>query len=138
MPRFPQRLLGLPVAASASQVRSALNKLADDGVARLAAALPLLTGSPETIRGDLLDLAPSVIFTYTDGSSALAADWYDEVRAEAAPAKLYLAEPYVADRSEKVHRMVAWAAEPLFAPEPSMDEVAARLLPDVQKEIARP
>jgi hypothetical protein len=126
------------VAASASQVRSALNKLAEDGVARLAAALPLLSGSPETIRGDLLDLAPSVIFTYTDGSSALAADWYDDLREESAPPRLYLAEPVVADRSEKVHRMVAWAAEPLFGAEPDMDQVALRLLPDVQKEIARP
>lgn len=126
------------MAASASQVRSALNKLAEDGVARLARVLPTLTGSPEAIRSDLLDLAPSVIFTYTDGSSALAADWYDDVRDEAAPPKLYLAEPFVADRSEKVHRMVAWAAEPLFGAEPDMEQVALRLLPDVQKEIARP
>jgi len=126
------------VAASASQVRSALNRLADDGVARLAAAIPLLSGSPESMRSDLLDLVPSVVFTYTDGSSALAADWYDDLREEASPPKLYLAEPVVADRSEKVHRLAAWAAEPLFDREPSLDKVALRLLPDVQKEIARP
>jgi hypothetical protein len=125
------------MAASASQVRSALNRLADYGVARLATVLPMLSGSPEAIRSDLLDLAPSVIFTYTDGSSALAADWYDDIREEASPPKLYLAEPVVADRSEKVRRMVAWASQPLFDGE-SMDKVALRLLPDVQKEIARP
>ena len=125
------------MAASASQVRSALNRLADDGVARLASILPLLSGSPEVIRSDLLDIAPSVIFTYTDGSSALAADWYDDIREEASPRRLYLAEPVVADRAEKVHRMVAWASQPLFDGE-GIDKVALRLLPDVQKEIARP
>lgn len=125
------------MAAPASQVRSALNRLADDGVARLAAVLPLLSGRPEAVRADLLDLTPSVILAYTDGSSALAADWYDDLREEASPARLYLAEPVVADRAEKIGRMVAWASEPLFAGE-STDAVALRLLPEVQKEIARP
>ena len=126
------------MAASANQVRSALNRLADDGVARLAVVIPLLSGSPEQMRSDLLDVVPSVVFTYTDGSSALAADWYDDLRDEASPRGSFAAEPFVADRSEKVHRLAAWAAEPLFAPEPSLDQVVLRLLPDVQKEIARP
>ena len=99
--------------------------------------LPLLSGPPESVRSDLLDIAPTVIFTYTDGSSALAADWYDDVREEASPPKLYLAEPFVADRSQKVHNMVAWASQPLFDGE-GMDKVALRLLPEAQKEIARP
>ena len=126
------------MAASASQVRSALNQLADDGVARLALLLPSLSGSPESMRGDLLDLTPSLITTYTDGSSALAADWYDDLREEVRPPRLYLAEPVIPDRAEKIGRMVAWASEPLFAPEPDVEQVALRLLPQVQKEIARP
>ena len=125
------------MAAPASQVRSALNAFADSGVARLAAVLPSLTGSPDAVRADLLDLAPSVIFTYTDGSSALAADWYDDLRDDVRPSKAYAAEPVVADRAEKIGRMVAWASQPLFDGG-GTDQVALRLLPEVQKEIARP
>jgi hypothetical protein len=112
--------------------------LADDGVARLALLLPSLSGSPESMRGDLLDLTPSLITAYTDGSSALAADWNDDLREEVRPPRLDLAEPVIPDRAEKIGRMVAWASEPLFAPEPDVEQVALRLLPQVQKEIARP
>lgn len=126
------------MAASADRVRSALNTVADDGVARVAAVLPLLGGSPESMRSDLLDVVPSTIYAYTDGSSALAADWYDDLRDEAAPAKAYTAEPVVLDRGEKIGRMVAWASQPLFDAEPSIEAVALRLLPEVQREIALP
>ena len=126
------------MAASARQIQSALNRLADDGVARLTLLLTSLTGSPESMRGDLLDLTPSLIAAYADGTSALAADWYDDLRDEVRPPRLYLAEPVVPDRGEKIGRMVAWASEPLFAPEPDVQKVALRLLPQVQKEISRP
>jgi len=126
------------MAASASQVRAALVALADVGVTRLAGVLPSLSGSPSEVRGALLDLTPALIATYTDGSSALAADWYDELRDEVSPPKRFSAEPFIADRGEKIGRMVAWASEPLFAPEPDVQKVALRLLPNVQKEIARP
>ena len=126
------------MAAPASQVRAALSAVADDGTARLAAILPTLSGSPESMRAALLDITPSLVLTYADGTSALAADWYDDLRDDAAPAKRFQAEPVVVDRSEKVARLVVWASEPLFAPEPAMDQVALRLLPDVQKEIVRP
>jgi len=126
------------MAASASQVRSALSSLADDGVARLAAVLAQLDGTPESIRGYLLDLTPVLISAYSDGTSSLAADWYDDLREQAAPAKAFAAEPVVVERWEKVGRMVAWSAQPLFLPEPDRELVAKRLLPSVQKEIARP
>ena len=126
------------MAASASQVRSALSSLADDGVARLAAVLAQLDGTPESIRGYLLDLTPVLISAYSDGTSSLAADWYDDLREQAAPAKSFSAEPVVVERWEKVGRMVAWSAQPLFLPEPDRELVAKRLLPSVQKEIARP
>jgi hypothetical protein len=126
------------MAASASQIRETLSSIADAGTARLAAVLTALDGDPTSMRSDLLDLAPSLIAAYTDGTSALAADWYDDIREEASPPRLYLAEPVVVDRGEKIGRMVAWASEPLFAPEPDVQKVALRLLPSVQKEIARP
>ena len=126
------------MASSASQVRSALAAVADSGVARLAAILPTLAGSHESIRADLLDMTPSLVLTYADGTSALAADWYDDLRADANPPKRFQAEPVVLDRSEKVARLVVWASQPLFEPDPTIEKVALRLLPDVQKEIARP
>ena len=126
------------MAAPASQVRSTLSDLADNGVARLAAVLAQLDGTPESIRGYLLDLTPVLISAYSDGTSSLAADWYDDLREQAAPARAFTAEPVVVERWEKVGRMVAWSSEPLFLPEPDRGLVAKRLLPEVQKEIVRP
>ncbi|MGK3957887.1 hypothetical protein ACLKOZ_17045 [Arthrobacter sp. R4] len=99
-------------------------------------ALGRLSGSPEQQRAALLDIAPSVIGHYSDGSSALAADFYDDERERAAPPKLYIAEPVVLDRTEKIRRAVAWASDPLFVGEP--EKTAGRLAEVVNLETARP
>lgn len=102
------------------------------------ALIASLTGRPDAMRADLLDAVPEMIDYYALGTSALAADFYDDERDRAAVPKRFTAEPIVTDRGEKVGRMVAWASEPLLAPEPDKAQVALRLVPEVQKEIARP
>jgi len=123
---------------SSAEARAALVLVADSGVADVQAFLSQVDGSPSVMRSDLLDAVPTMIGYYCDGSSALAVDYYDDERESAAARKRFMAEPIVVDRGEKIGRMVAWASEPLFAPEPDKAEVALRLVPQVQKEIARP
>ena len=94
-----------------------------------------LTGRPETVRGALLDAVPGIVAYYADGSSALAADFYDDERERAAARGRFYAEPVVLDRAEKIGRAVAWAVVPLFDGD---GDVAARLAEVVQIETAHP
>ncbi|WP_405475654.1 hypothetical protein [Paenarthrobacter ilicis] len=79
---------------------------------------------------------PDVINYYSFGSSALAADYYDDERERQAAPKLYVAEPVIVERTEKIRRAVAWASDPLFTDDPS--GVEGRLADVVQLETARP
>lgn len=121
---------------TAQQSKAALQLVTGAAVDAVVSALRRLSGSPEQQRAALLDIAPSVIGHYSDGSSALAADFYDDERERAAPPKLYIAEPVVADRTVKIRRAVAWASDPLFAGEP--EKTAGRLAEVVNLETARP
>lgn len=94
-----------------------------------------LTGSPEARRSELLAAVPEVIAYYSDGSSALAADAYDDARERAGAAGAYMAEPVILDRGRKIGNAIAWAAEPLLTGE---GDTAGRLAEVVQLETARP
>lgn len=123
---------------SSAEARAALVLVAEDGVADVDSLLSQVSGSPDSMRSDLLGGVPELIAYYSDGSSALAADYYDDERERASARRRFTAEPIILDRNEKIGRMVAWASEPLFAPEPDKAATALRLLPEVQKEIAHP
>ena len=120
----------------ASESKAALQLVTGAAVDAVVAALGRLSGSPESQRASLLDIAPAVIAHYSDGSSALAADFYDDERERSAPPKLYIAEPIIQDRTVKIRRAIAWAADPLFGDEP--DKSMGRLAEVVQLETARP
>lgn len=115
--------------------RAALTLVTGAAVAAVERILGSLTGAPETQRSDLLDAVPQIIAYYADGSSALAADFYDDERDRAAARGRFTAEPVVLDRWEKIGRAVAWAAQPLLDGE---GDVPGRLAEVVQLETARP
>lgn len=121
---------------TASESKAALQLVTGAAVNAVVSALARLSGSPEQRRASLLDIAPAVIAHYSDGSSALAADFYDDERERSAPPKLYIAEPVIADRTVKIRRAIAWASDPLFGDEP--EKSAGRLAEVVQLETARP
>lgn len=121
---------------TAQESKAALQLVTGAAVDAVVSALGRISGSPEQQRALLLDIAPAVIAHYSDGSSALAADFYDDERERAAPPKLYLAEPVILDRMVKIRRAVAWASDPLFGDEP--EKSAGRLAEVVQLETARP
>lgn len=121
---------------TAGESRAALQLVTGAAVGAAVAALDQVSGSPEVQRALLLESVPEVIAYYSVGSSALAADFYDDERERAAAPKLYVAEPVVLDRVVKIRRAVAWAADPLFGDDKQAS--ASRLAEVVQFETARP
>ena len=120
---------------TALESRAALTLVTGAAVNAVQQVLGSLTGPPESVRSDLLDAVPQVIGYYADGSSALAADFYDDERERAAARGRFTAEPVVLDRWEKIGRAVAWATQPLIEGD---GDVPARLAEVVQIETARP
>jgi len=121
---------------SASESKAALQLVVGAALDSATSLLGRLAGSPRQQRSALLEAVPSIVSHFSDGSSALAADFYDDERERAAPPKLYIAEPVVVDRVEKIRRAVAWAADPLFTDDPSA--TPGRLAEVVQLETSRP
>src|SRR5690242_5665415 len=121
---------------TAGESRRALTLVTGAAVESALRLLGSLSGAPEVQRADMLDAVPAIIAYYADGSSALAADFYDDERERAAARGRFLAEPVVVDRTEKIRRAVAWAAQPLF--EPLDVTPQQRLAEVVQMETARP
>jgi hypothetical protein len=121
---------------TAVESKAALSLVIGEAVASVRALLSGASGSPEQQRALLLEAAPEVVGYYSLGSSALAADFYDDERERQAAPKLYVAEPVVVDRTEKLRRAVAWAADPLFSGDPVGAE--SRLAEVVNLETARP
>lgn len=122
--------------STARESKAALNLVVGAAVDASTEMLAGLTGSPQQRRALLLDATPELIAYYADGTSALAADFYDDAREAAAAPGLYVAEPVVVDRTEKIRRGVAWASEPLFGDDPR--DAASRLGEVVDLETARP
>lgn len=119
------------MAATPEQVRADLQLITGAAVGQ-ALDVALSSGEFDTI----LSLVPGVVDYYSDGSSALAADWYDEIRDEASAPGRYVAAPVVADRSEKLRKALLWAVEPLK--DADATETRKRVEPVVQKAVARP
>lgn len=123
---------------SASESRAALSLVTGAAVDTATRLLGSLTGSPDAQRAALLDGVPALIGYYSDGSSALAADFYEDERDAAGARGRFTAEPVVLDRGRKIGNAVAWASQPLFEPAPDLVKVAGRLAEVVQLESARP
>jgi len=121
---------------SPRESRAALKLLTAEAVAGSSDLLSRFSGSPEVRRAALLESVPALIEYYSDGSAALAADFYDEERELAGVSSRFRSEPVVLDRTVKIRRGIAWASDPLFED----DEVlaGARLAEIVQLNTARP
>ena len=79
---------------------------------------------------------PEVIAYYSLGSSALAADYYDESRLVAGARGRFTAEPVIPDRTEKIRRAARWAAAALVVPDVTQTP-ESRIAEVVQLEVAR-
>jgi hypothetical protein len=98
-------------------------------------AAKLVTDDLARTQAVLLEAAPEIVAYYADGTAALAADHYDDLREAANPPRLYVAEPIVTLREEKIRTGVAWAAEPLADQDRAL--TLSRLAEVIQLETAR-
>jgi hypothetical protein len=87
---------------------------------------------------------PLVIADYLDGSSALALDWYDELRDDSGPSSVFTSSPVTVLREAEIGNTVAWATQGLREAETQalvdIDALAQKMLDDlapfVQREVA--
>lgn len=121
---------------TADESRAALELVTDKAVDTSLTVASRSGGSPTQQRAALLETVPEVIGYYTDGSAALAADFYDDTRAAAGARGAFTADLIINDRVVKIRRGIAWASEPLF--EDLGVTVEQRLAEVVQLEVARP
>lgn len=80
-----------------------------------------------------------MVANYIDGSAALALDWYDEIRDEAAPAHPYQPQPVVVVREDAIAGMVARTTEALrdlTAFDGALAPVISLLTGEIQHEVA--
>lgn len=119
---------------TAQESKQLLTLLGDDAEDQVRWMLRRSSGRWESRRLQLLDTVPEVVGFYSEGSSALAADFYDDARV-GAPGS-YAASPVILDRTVKIRRGIAWASGPLSVDD---DELAgARFAELMRTEMARP
>lgn len=112
------------------RVRSALTVVSSAAVADVE-AVAKAGGSPEEIRAALFVATPLIVADYTDGSSALALDWYEELRDAAQPDEPFAPVPIHLVTDEDVRAIVAVTTVALVdTPVPDTDpvDVAVELL----------
>ena len=86
----------------------------------------------------ITEAIPPVIGYYSDGTAALAADQYDDLREAAEAPGAFRSEPVINIRDEQVRRGLIWSVEPLYLEVPDTLTASARLAEVVQLETARP
>jgi len=116
--------------------RAALLLLTTDAIADSGELVQRLRGDINAKKTMLLEATPALVGYYSNGSSALAADFYELQRDEARVVSKFAAVPVVLDRSEKIRRGVLWAADPLEVGDTLT--AASRLAEVIQLETARP
>lgn len=99
---------------SPRETRAALQLLTAKAIRASQGLYGGLVGSPTERRFALLTDVPELIGYYSEGSAALASDFYEEERELAGVRDRFAPEIVIADRTVKTRRAVAWAAEPLF------------------------
>jgi hypothetical protein len=87
---------------------------------------------------EMLRVVPEVVAYYSDGTAALAADQYDELREAANPRRPWTAEPVVNLRDEKLRVGTLWAITPLQGDDPNEVLARERLAEVIQFEVPRP
>lgn len=121
---------------SATESQAALRLVAGDAADTIDWTVRRSSGRFEQRRFALLEAVPGVIGFYSEGSAALAADFYEDEREQAGVSGRFVAEPVVLDRSVKIRRGVAWASEPLSTDD--VDAAVARMVEITTKELAHP
>ena len=120
------------MATSPNAVRRALVAVSAAAVAEFE---PLLAADPVEARSAIFEVAPALTAEFVQGSSALAADWYEELREEASPRTRHLTVVRDWERADKYGRALAWATATMLLEEPDVDEARSRLATVTEYEV---
>lgn len=87
----------------------------------------------EAVRGFVAEVGPA----YSFAAGGAAADWYDELREEAAPrGRPYRAEVAPPPAPERLDALARWGVSPLFSGDPNSAEALSRLAGGLQRVVA--
>lgn len=93
----------------AQQHRSAVDDIATLAVAELVASWASLPADPEELRGELADLLAELVADFSQMTAALAADFYEDLRAQSIPG-FFTALPASPVPEEQIRSSAEWAA----------------------------
>lgn len=121
---------------TALESKAQLSLLTDDAADSVSWTLRRTSGSFESRRLQMIEVGSELIGFYSEASSVLASDFYDESRAAVRAESRFTAEPVILDRTVKIRRGLAWASQPLS----TLDDAAAeaRFAEIVSAELMRP
>jgi hypothetical protein len=95
--------------------------------------------SPDALVVGLEAFLPDLVAAYGDAASLAAADWYDELRAQAAPpGRAFRAVMATPASPEQVAAVARWAAGPLFSATPDRATALEHLAGGVQRLVLQP
>lgn len=120
------------MATTPEAIRGGLLTLSGATLAEL--AVILRDARPQAVRDALLAVGPSVMDYRAAGATALAVDWFEELREESRPSSIYAVTVPEWQREEKFARALVWATEPLQLDDPDLLEALSRLGTAVEYE----
>lgn len=132
-----------PVATAPDRIRRVLQRITRQARRELRAVAQAAPQNATDVRSALFAATPLIVSDYSPGAATLALDWYEQIREEVAPQRLYTPTPRLRTTDEDVAAIVARTTEALHEIEQGLLaelEVATteslRLLEsEVQKEI---
>lgn len=83
---------------------------------------------PHQIAQAVREFVPEVVAAYTAASSTLAADWYDDLRAEAAVGTMFTAAVLDEPDVDEIQAAIGYALTPIFSQEPMLDAASENLI----------
>lgn len=131
------------MATPPDEVRTGLTLVTTAAIAEVQSVAQASPDPTETVSA-LFTAVPLIVGAYVDGSSALALDWYDEIRDESSPSTLFEPAPITLVREGHLGNVVAWATQEIRSFESDLladlaqieAEMLAKIEAEVQKEVA--
>lgn len=114
------------MATPPDQTRAALIVVAAEAAAETRAVTEVAQ-APSEARAALFAAVPLIVAAYSDGSGALALDWYEELREESNPRRTFRPQIFTNLDDDALSTMVAKATEPLHVVEREFAAQADRL-----------
>lgn len=123
--------------ASVAEARQGLNDLTRLSGAELRRYwIKLANLPPDAVRDALMELLPLLADKYGAAAASLAADWYDDYRAESEVRGSFRAEPAPLPGSARFEALARWGVDPLFRSTPDPAAALTLIAGGMQRTIA--